>query len=208
MLKEEAIFREILCKALYENNLIKQNELSQFLQISIGLANKIIHRLEQIGAMAKEGRSYHVTSFKKILMLWASIHNLQRELLYSTRVTRPIREIERELPDGTIFSAYSAFNDLFNEAPADYSEVWVYTDPDLLTEVRERFPPNNLPANLFLLKADANLLGNSMRYCKRKSIVSIPQLYVDLWNLPSWYSKEYITALEAKIMEMKDGILE
>jgi hypothetical protein len=49
---------------------------------------------------------------------------------------------------------------------------------------------------------------NSKRYSSGLNIVSIPQLYVDLWNIPSWYSKEYVTLLEKKIMEIKNGVLE
>jgi hypothetical protein len=161
-----------------------------------------------MGAVFKTGRSYSVTSFKKVLMLWASLRNLQRDLIYSTRVGGSVREIERSLPDGSILSAYTAFNYLFNEVPADYSEVWTYVPEDILAEVKERFPSNNLPGNLYVLKTNTLLLENSKRYSKGINMVSVPQLYVDLWNIPSWYSKEYIALLERKIMEMKDGILE
>lgn len=208
MFKEEAVIREILCEVLYGNNAIEQKRISQLLQVSIGLVNKTVARLEQMGAMSKTGRNYSITSYKKVLMFWSSLRNLQRDLIYSTRVSGPVREIERSLPDGSILSAYTAFNYLFNEAPADYSEVWAYVPEDIFSEVEERFPSNNLPGNLYVLKGDELLVENSKRYSKGMSIVSVPQLYVDLWNIPSWYSKEYIALLEKKIMEMKDGILE
>jgi len=206
--KEEAVIREILCEVLYGNNAIEQKRISQLLRVSIGLVNKTVTKLERMGAVSKTGRSYSVTSFKKVLMLWASLRNLQRDLIYSTRVGGSVREIERSLPDGSILSAYTAFNYLFNEVPADYSEVWTYVPEDILAEVKERFPSNNLPGNLYVLKTNTLLLENSKRYSKGINMVSVPQLYVDLWNIPSWYSKEYIALLERKIMEMKDGILE
>ena len=56
---------------------------------------------------------------------------MQRDLIYSTRVGGSVREIERSLPDGSILSAYTAFNYLFNEVPADYSEVWTYVPEDI-----------------------------------------------------------------------------
>lgn len=208
MFKEEAVIREILCEVLYGNNAIEQKRISQLLRVSIGLVNKTVTKLERMGAVSKTGRSYSVTSFKKVLMLWASLRNLQRDLIYSTRVGGSVREIERSLPDGSILSAYTAFNYLFNEVPADYSEVWTYVPEDILAEVKERFPSNNLPGNLYVLKTNTLLLENSKRYSKGINMVSVPQLYVDLWNIPSWYSKEYIALLERKIMEMKDGILE
>jgi hypothetical protein len=206
--KEEAVIREILCEVLYGNNAIEQKRISQLLRVSIGLVNKTVTKLDRMGAVSKTGRSYSVTSFKKVLMLWASLRNLQRDLIYSTRVGGSVREIERSLPDGSILSAYTAFNYLFNEVPADYSEVWTYVPEDILAEVKERFPSNNLPGNLYVLKTNTLLLENSKRYSKGINMVSVPQLYVDLWNIPSWYSKEYIALLERKIMEMKDGILE
>ena len=208
MFKEEAVIREILCEVLYGNNAIEQKRISQLLRVSIGLVNKTVTKLDRMGAVFKTGRSYSVTSFKKVLMLWASLRNLQRDLIYSTRVGGSVREIERSLPDGSILSAYTAFNYLFNEVPADYSEVWTYVPEDILAEVKERFPSNNLPGNLYVLKTNTLLLENSKRYSKGINMVSVPQLYVDLWNIPSWYSKEYIALLERKIMEMKDGILE
>lgn len=208
MFKEEAVMREILCEVLYGDNMIEQKRISQSLRVSIGLVNKTVARLERIGAMSKTGRKYSVTSFKKVLMLWSSLRNLQRDILYTTRVILPVREIERDLPDGSILSAYSAFNYMFNEVPADYSEVWTYIPANILPEVRARFPPNNLPSNLYILKSDTLLLENARRFSKGMNLVSVPQLYVDLWNIPSWYSKEYIALLEKKIVEIKDGILE
>jgi hypothetical protein len=207
MFQEEAVLREILCEAL-NGKKIEQERISQVLRISIGLVNKTVSKLDQIGAVSKEGRSYLVIAFEKILTYWASIHNLRRDLIYWTGVLEPVREIERNLPGGVIFSAYTAFNHLFNEVPSDYSEVWVYVPPDLLPEVKERFPSNNLPVNLYVLKSDDLLRDNSRRYSGGRNIVSIPQLYADLWNIPTWYSKEYINSLESKLREMKDGILE
>lgn len=208
MFKEEAVLREILCEVLYKNNVIEQKRISQLLQVSIGLVNKTVARLEQMGAISKDGRHYSMRSYRKVLMFWSSLRNLQQDLIYSTRVSEPVREIERSLPNGTVLTAYTAFNYFFNEAPADYSEVWAYASGDIFCEVKKRFPSNNLPGNLFILNGDKLLLENSTRYSKGMNVVSIPQLYVDLWNMPSWYSGEYLSALERKIREMKDGLLE
>ena len=208
MLKQEAVIREILCQFLYNNDIIDQQQISQSLNVSIGLVNKVISRLQGMGAVSKTGRRYSVTSFRKILMFWASLRNSQRDILFSTRVLGSVREIERDLPDGSILTAYTAFNYRFNEAPADYSEIWVYVQDKMIFEFKNRFPFNTLPSNLFILKGDKLLEENSKRYSSGLNIVSIPQLYVDLWNIPSWYSKEYVTLLEKKIMEMKNGVLE
>ena len=198
MLKQEAVIREILCQFLYNNDIIDQQQISQSLNVSIGLVNKVISRLQGMGAVSKTGRRYSVTSFRKILMFWASLRNLQRDVLFSTRVLGSVREIERDLPDGSLLTAYTAFNYRFNEAPADYSEIWVYVQDEVILEFKNRFPLNTLPSNLFILKGDKLLEENSKRYSSGLNIVSIPQLYVDLWNIPSWYSKEYVILLEKK----------
>ena len=131
-------------------------------------------------------------------MFWSSLRNLQRDVVYSTRVPGSFREIERDLTDGSILTAYTAFNYRFNEAPADCSEIWVYVQEKMIFEVENRFPPTALPGYFFFLKGDKALEENSRRHSNGLNIVSIPQHYVDLWNIPSWYSKEYVSLLEKK----------
>ena len=147
MLKQEAVIREILCQFLYNNDIIDQQQISQSLNVSIGLVNKVISRLQGMGAVSKTGRRYSVTSFRKILIFWSSLRNLQRDILFSTRVLGSVREIERDLPDGSLLTAYTAFNYRFNEAPADYSEIWVYVQDEMIFEFKNRFPLNTLPGN-------------------------------------------------------------
>ncbi len=101
-------------------------------------------------------------------------------------------EIEKNMSPG-LFTAYTGYKYMFNEAPADYSEVYIYADA---MEVERRFPPRRGKPNVFVLKQDEHLL-------KFKRI-PIAQLYVDLWNLDTWYAHEYLKCLEEKI----NGILE
>ena len=93
MLKQEAVIREILCQFLYNNDIIDQQQISQSLNVSIGLVNKVISRLQSMGAVSKTGRRYSVTSFRKILMFWSSLRNLQRDILYSTRVSDRLEKL-------------------------------------------------------------------------------------------------------------------
>ena len=86
MLKQEAVIRKILSQSLYEDDIIDQQQISQSLNVSIGSVNKVISRLQRMGSVSKTGRRYSVTSFKKILMFWSSLRNLQRDVVYSTRV--------------------------------------------------------------------------------------------------------------------------
>lgn len=208
MLKEEIIIREISCKSLFESGIFKQNQISKSLHVSIGLVNRIMRKLEMIGGLQENKRYFKVIDLNKILIYASSIRNIQRDIIYETRVNLPVKEIENSLPDGTILGSYSAYKYFFNDAPSDYSEVWVYSNPDVLNEIKSRFLKNNLPPNLIVLKSDSELVGNVSKYSNGNNVISLPQLYTDFWNIPTWYSKEYLIALERKIMEIQNGILE
>lgn len=208
MNKEEAILRDLLCKVLDGINKNTQLELSKTLGISLGMVNKTILKMSKIGAVRKEWRSFTVVDYKRMLLYWATNRNIEKDVVYSTRVNLPTREIERNLPDGILFTAYTGSRLSFGEAPSDYSEVWVYSGQELFKEIERRFPKNDLPANLIVLRKDSLMHSNTEKYSKNKVSVSIPQLYADLWNIPTWYSGEFVSHLERKMEEMRTGILE
>jgi hypothetical protein len=106
-------------------------------------------------------------------------------------VEKPVKQIESEMPADIVYAAYSAYKFKFKDVPADYSEVYVYSDN--LKEIEKRFPKNNNTPNLFVLKRDKNL--------KEPTLALI---FVDLWNLKEWYAKEFLKAMEARI----NGILD
>ncbi len=116
--------------------------------------------------------------------------------MYSTRANLPVKEIERSLPPGTIFTAYSGVKLSFGEIPSDYSEVWVYADDVVTEEIQRRFKKNNLPRNLIVVKPDIELIQSVAKFSKNQNAVPIPQLYVDLWNIPTWYSREFLNFTE------------
>ena len=86
-------------------------------------------------------RSLDIIDKKKILYYWASIRNLEKDIVYKTRVEKPIRKIESEMPEDAIYAAYSAYKFKFKDVPADYSEVYVYSND--LKEIEKRFSKNN-----------------------------------------------------------------
>ena len=105
----------------------------------------------------------------------------------------PVRKIESNMPHGITFGAYSAYKFRFRDVPADYSEVYVYAEEG----IKERFPYSRNEPNLLVLKKDENL----KRYGE---LTTIARTFVDLWNIPTWYAKDFLKQLEVKI----DGILE
>jgi predicted transcriptional regulator len=192
MKKTEQVFREVLYQAIEKNNpCLKQSELSKKLKFSLSTINLAVKKLERMNAIKIKKMEFRVTDVKKILYLWASTRNLEKDIIYQTRAEMPVREIEKNLPNIT-YAAYSAYKFRFKDVPADYSEVYVYADEKEAEEIKKRFPLNGKNPNLFVLKQEG--LGE---YPKTGTIA---QVFVDLWNLKQWYASDFLKALEQKIM--------
>ncbi len=190
---------ELVYSALSEHALSGRKEhltqlgLSQRLNLSLSVINKAIAPLREIGAVQVKQRSLQVQDSKKLLLFWASARRLGKEIIYQTRVDAPASQIEKQMPSGVLFTAYSGYKFLFSEVPADYSEIYAYSDEEGLQEIKKRFPKKEGPANLFVLKAETAEFSFS-----QNSLAPLPQIYVDLWNLPQWHAKEFLNALEKR----------
>jgi len=196
MRKIEFVYRELLFQVLEcGEHSFTQKGLSEELNVSLSNVNHALKPLKRMNAVKVNPRNFSVVNPKKILYYWASARNPEKDIIYSTRVELPVSEIEKNMADDVIFAAYSGYKLGFDDAPADYSEVYVYSSD--LTELRKRFPEKKKNHNLFVLEKDS--LMN--RYGKTGSI---GQLFVDLWNLPQWYAADFLKSLEAKI----DALLE
>ena len=192
MKKQEAVYREILYNVIEkrENN-FTQLEISKKLGISLSIVNSAAKRLKEMGAVKVMQRSFKVLDPKKILYLWASIRNLEKDIIFKTRVEMPVREIEQIMPN-IIFTAYTAYKLKFDDVPADYSEVYVYATDKELEVIKHRLSNmTETNPNLFILKKDKAL--------ELYDIIPTAQIFVDLWNLREWYAKEFINALEKKM---------
>ncbi len=196
MRKAEFVFRELLFQVLEKRAYsFTQKDLSSRLNISLSNVNHALLRLRAMNAVKVKPMGCSVVNAKKILFHWACSRNLQKDIVYSTRAEMPVREIEKNMPADAIFTAYSGFKFKFNDAPADYSEVYVYAAD--LDEMRKRFPHSAKQPNLFVLQCDAIMQRHG-------NIAPTGQLFADLWNLPEWYARDFLKALEAKI----DALLE
>ncbi|MBI2547753.1 winged helix-turn-helix domain-containing protein [Candidatus Woesearchaeota archaeon] len=190
MKKVEWVYREIVYQALEKkNNQLTQLALAEKLQISLSTVNHALEPLRNMGAIAVHQRYFTMNDPKKILYHWASIRNLRKDIIYATRVDKPITKIESEMPSTIIFGAYSAYKYHFRDVPADYSEMYIYGDTE---EIKKRFPPNQNTPNLFVLQKD-NLME-----CYGQT-TTLAQTFVDLWNLKEWYAKEFLLAMEKRI---------
>ena len=183
MKKTELVYRYILQEAESNRKKLSQSEIAKKLSISLSTVNHAMLPLRKMGAVSVKLRSFSLTDTRKVLMLWASIRNLEKDVVYQTRSDMSVKEIEKTMPPDVIFAAYSAYRLAFKEAPADYSEVYVYGDEK---EVKRRFPPKQGPSNVFVLK-------------KQFENMTKTQIFVDLWNLKEWYAKDYLNAMERRL---------
>jgi len=194
MSKKEIIWREILFQVL-ENHKTEftQKALAEKYGFSLSTVFNALKVPRSINAIEGE-RGFKVKDVEKFLYLWATFRRIKKEIIYQTATQKKVFEIEGEMPPSVIFGAYSAFLRKYHEAPADYDKVYVYLEEEKLEEIKKRFPPQKGYQNLIVLKADPWLknFGKITPDC---------QTFVDLWNLPEWYAKDFLNALKEKILK-------
>lgn len=192
MLKKEIIYREILTKKIEEKETnFKQLTLSKKFGFSLSTINHALKPLTMMGAIDKKSRGFTLTDTKKALLYWATIRRLEKDIAYKTRIEESIIETEKNIPPTAIFTGYTGYKFLFKETPADYSEIYFYLPEEDIEESKLRYPPKKGPANLFVLKAD--------KWLKERQIAPAPQLFVDLWNMRTWYAGDFVSALEERM---------
>lgn len=187
----EGVYREILNEKMSGKTFFYQKELAERLGLSISTVHHALKPLERMGAIIKRTKGFSLASPKKTLYYWASIHT--NAPAYQTFYDASVEEIEGLMPP-VLFTAYSGaklYNDIF---PAEYSEVLIYAPVE---SVKKRFPPSKRRVpNIIVLRCDDNLFKfNRTPLC---------QIFVDLWNLNTWYAQEFLKVLEERF----DGILE
>jgi len=185
MLKSELVFLEVLRGAK------TQKEIAVGLGISLSTVNNALKPLSRIGAVEKRKFGLKLVDREKALAYWASARNLEKDIVYRTRSEMKITEIEKSIPSGVIFTAFTAFRLKFKDIPADYSEVYVYADEEGIAEIKKRFPQKEGPPNIIVLFMPKGF--------EKEKIVPSELMFVDLWNLKEWYAKEFLKALKQKM---------
>lgn len=196
MKKIEIIWRELLFRSIEkENRKFTQKALAEKFGFSTSTVFQALQVPRQMGACRVTGRFFILEDPRKLLYHWASVRNLQKEIILGGRVNLPIMEVEGLMPADVIFGSFSAARQFLGEAAADYDQVWVYVEEGKLQKIRERFDLVGGMPNLFVLKEDKfqKLYGE---------ITTLAQTFVDLWNNPSWQAKDFTKGLEVKIDEL------
>jgi len=194
MKKIETIWHEILFQAL-ENHQFKHTQKT--LAEKFGYSLSTVHHSTQapsgLGALRKTSKFFVLQDFDKLLYYWASVRQLNKDIIYQTHFQAPVQTIEGFLPPSSIFAAYTAAKKILAEPPADYSKIYLYLPIKNLPQFKKRFPPSKHPfPNLFVLKMPEVMPNYG-------PITTLSQTFVDLWNLADWYAKDFTQALQNKI---------
>lgn len=201
MKKIETIWHYLLFEALEKGQFQHtQQEIAKRFGYSLSTINYALAEPSAIGAIRKESKFFVLENCNKLLYFWASQRSLQKEIIYETYYPATALEIEGLLPPASIYACYSSAKKILKEVPADYEKVYLYIANKELNEIKRRFPKNKeKEPNVFVFKLHPSMAAYGQ-------ITTLPQTFVDIWNLKDWYGQDFIKALEQKINE-KLGIL-
>ena len=196
MTKKEIIWREILFLALEKNKAnFTQKEFAEKYGFSLSTVFNALKIPRSSGIIEAGGRGFNVLDSEKFLYLWATLRRMKKDIFYKTRVEKPVRQIEGEMPPGVIFGAFSAYVKRYKDAPADYDKVYIYAQKSRLAEIKRRFPAQKGRENLIVLLADPWLKTFGT------GITPDCQTFVDLWNISDWFAKDFLEALKQKLLK-------
>jgi hypothetical protein len=178
--KFERIYRQLLLCSLREVSLVRQEDVASECEVSLGLVNKTVRKLE--GAMAVEAtrRGVRVLSPARLLNLWAAERDLGKDVWQSFRLD-PVAEVEKDLPGDVVTTGFSGWCSFSGRRPAEYGRLYFYvTDMENFeswfgfkkSRVRRVNP------NVFVLCVDDEHLVRS----SEKGVVCVPQVYVDIYS--------------------------
>ena len=190
--KTEAVWRHLLVAAWDQDRRRSSlSELSRELGLPISTVHQALERPRSIGAVRGSGSGIRVLDPRRLQVLWAARRDLERDIVYTTRIALPVQEIEARLPTSTIPTAYTAFvrHEGVNVV-ADYEHVVVYGSA---AQIRRRFPHRRGEPNLIVLDPDPLL----PRY---GSVAPRCQVYADLFNLPTWQAQRFLKVLDGQLL--------
>lgn len=193
MKKIETIWHHLLDSAIEQHKYqFTQARLAQDFGYSLSTINLALVKPTAIGAIRKSGKFFVVADPLKLLYLWATVRNLDKDLIFQTYSTLPVHELEGLAPPTAIYGGYSAATLILGEPPADYSTVYLYLDSQDLVEIKLRYPTlKSGPTQIIILQKPPRppLTPHT----------SLPHTFVDIWNLRDWYAHDFTLALEDKI---------
>lgn len=192
MKKIEIIYREILIGILNKKISFTQLEISKKCEIALGHVNKVIKKLEQVGALQIMQRNFKIIDPSRILMQWATIRKIKNEVK-SYSINLDLDDLEKAIPGIALFTAFSAWKFFKKRVPIDYREVYIYVSEkdkkifDLWLNKQE-INKNKLPNLYVIYSKDNHLFNNS-----KNNIVPVPQIIVDTYSISNISSRYFFS---------------
>ena len=192
MFKIEYIWRELLDRVIEKRNPdFTITELARKFFLSTSVVNHALIPLRNLNIVKINKTLSKVVDWERLLFFWATRRNLKKDIIYSTFSPLPVYDREGLMPSEVISTGFTSFRYLLNKTPADYDHIYFYSNK--IEKITKRFPNNKRPSNIFILRPDPYLL-------KSKKL-GLAQLFVDLWNLPEWYAREFQLETLTRIRE-------
>ncbi|OGK26474.1 hypothetical protein A2954_02565 [Candidatus Roizmanbacteria bacterium RIFCSPLOWO2_01_FULL_37_12] len=193
MLKIEYIWKDLLDRTIEKNNPeFTITELANKYSLSTSVVNHALIPIRELNIIKVSKTSSQVIDWERLLFFWATRRNLKKDIVYSTYSNLPVFKREGLMPADVTPTAYTAFRLLFKRVPSDYDRVYFYSNNP--NNVIKRFPKKEGSPNIFILTSNKSLVTSNQLQ------ISLSQLFVDLWNLPEWYAKDF---QEATLLEIK-----
>lgn len=191
MKKIEIIWRELLYASLEKKErYFEQKTLAERFGFSTSTVFQSLKMPRQMGAVRVTGRNFTLEDPEKLLYLWASFRNFKKDISDSFRAEGSMAEIESLMPPEVIFGGYFAARSFLAVPPADYDKVYVYFPAP--EKIKERLTVVKGEPNVFILIPDCFLSFYGQT-------TTLAQTFVDIWNAPDWYAKEYLRGLKEGI---------
>lgn len=181
MWKFERIYRELLLCSLHQISLIRQEDIASRCEVSLGLVNKTIKKLEVAMSVEATRNGVRVLFPDRILNLWAAERDIRKDFWQSFRMD-PVTEVEKNLPRDALVTAFSGWFMASGRKSAEYDRVYFYVtnkeNYNYWFGFREKRVRKVNPNVFALYVDDEHLLRSS-----EKGIVCVPQIYVDIYSI-------------------------
>ena len=171
---------------------LTQKEIASALKCSLNTVNYSLKPLLRMGAIEKLRRGFRTVDPIKIMIHMANVYKLVWNYFY---VRENVDEIEKLLPPG-LYTAFSGAKIYHGINPSDYDKVFFFGN---CREVFRRFEGKKFEDSIYIKN---NVFCSSIPpYLKEVRETPLFQIFVDLWNLPYWYAKEFSKKVYEKIEE-------
>lgn len=196
MKKIETIWHHLLNQAIDHGEFQHtQAELAAQFHFSLSTINLALDKPSAVGAVRKSGKFFVVADPLKLLYLASTVRNLGSDIIYQTTSNLSIHQLESLTPPSAIYGGYSAATQILGESPSDYSALHLYLDPTHLGELQSRYPASKSGATtLIAFKKTPHL--------HQINHTTLAHTFIDVWNMPDWYTHNFTSALEDKIRDL------